>query len=310
MTRPPKLNPDISQQSPDSLPPRLTEDRESDPSLIVILIVAACLLLLLLMFFAVGVMGSSSASNSGAEGASAGSQVAKQDTEHDARETPNQEIEPESPKTDEEHGSSSKRTAEESNKLDNSEKEVADLPATSGAPEKNRTARVFAGGSFFGIRANGNRFVYVVDCSGSMAGGGLVNAKKELKRSIKELGSKQSFSVYFFATDSFPMFFPQSNPTPLAATPDNKLKVFRWIDNFDESGGTEPESSLLAALQLEPDAIYLLTDGAFLNSTIDTVSRANVDSKAIHAIGFNSRGGETLLKDLARKNRGVYRFVK
>lgn len=320
MPRPPKLNRTSSHGR--DRPPELIHDdlyrfkkKESDPTLVVILAIVGCVLLLLFMFLIGGLVGSGSASSSKTEqrdGTESGTQVAQESAEDESVDSlvAKDESVPETSKPTTVKETSSPQTADETRLAVETSEEMSEQPIASGESGDGKVKYFIGGGSFFGIRAQGNRFVYVVDCSGSMKGARLSIAKKELRRSINELGSEQSFSVYFFANDSFPMFYPQPNPTPLVASPENKQKVIRWIDNFDESGGTEPEDSLLEALQLEPDAIYLLTDGEFSNSTVNTVSRANSESKVIHTIGFRSRSGEPLLKELAERNRGIYRFVK
>src|SRR5262249_48107668 len=61
--------------------------------------------------------------------------------------------------------------------------------------------------SFFGIRAQGQFFVYVVDCSGSMIDDSrLVRAKSELRRSIMSLQLPQRFQIIFY--NDRPLAFP------------------------------------------------------------------------------------------------------
>jgi len=182
----------------------------------------------------------------------------------------------------------------------------------SSATAEKRQGKVHyvSGGSFFGILSGGSRFVYVIDCSSSMSGKPFDRAKKELKASIADLNETKTFSVFFFSNSSFPMFYPMSDSTLLAATDSNKSKVNLWIDGFSIWGGTNPRDSLLSALTLKPDVIFLLTDGQFDESTVQEVSAANKDSVVINTIGFMDRGGETVLKKLSEQNGGTYRFVR
>ena len=83
-----------------------------------------------------------------------------------------------------------------------------------------------------------------------------------------------------------------------------------WIASFVVQGGTAPEASLLSALRLRPEVIYLLTDGVFEESIVDSITKKNKGTAAIHTIGFDNYGGESLLQSIARQNNGQYRFVK
>jgi hypothetical protein len=77
-------------------------------------------------------------------------------------------------------------------------------------PKHDEDAQSVLGGSFFGIRAEGQRFVYVVDCSGSMTGAPYDRASQELVRSLAALSKTQEFFVILYSDDSYPMFFPKT----------------------------------------------------------------------------------------------------
>ena len=165
-------------------------------------------------------------------------------------------------------------------------------------------------GEFFGVKARGRKFVYIVDCSGSMAGGPFLKACEELIKSLEGLNTRQSFYIMFFDSQNYPMFHPATPEKGLLrATRQNVARVQEWINTLGGGGGTQPRESLLMALRLEPDAVFLLTDGQFDPQTVDDVTRQNRRKVTINTVGFIHRAGEPLLKDLARKNRGEYRFV-
>jgi len=165
-------------------------------------------------------------------------------------------------------------------------------------------------GEFFGVKARGREFVYIVDCSGSMAGGPFLKACEELIKSLEGLNTRQSFYVMFFDNRNYPMFHPAAPEKGLLrATRENVARVQNWINTLSGGGGTQPRESLLMALRLEPDAVFLLTDGGFDPRTVEDVTRQNRHKVTINTVGFIHRVGEPLLKDLARRNRGEYRFV-
>lgn len=163
---------------------------------------------------------------------------------------------------------------------------------------------------FFGIKAKGRKFVYIVDRSSSMQGQRFDRARQELMRSLRALDEQQSFYVYFFSTGTMPMFSPDRDPGSLIAkTAPNLKKTERWVKNMSPSGGTNPESTILEALRLKPDAIFFLSDGGFAPNTADVVQMNNPRPIPINTIGFEHRGGEPLLQKIARQSGGKYRFV-
>ncbi len=168
------------------------------------------------------------------------------------------------------------------------------------------------GAPFFGIRANGKRFVYVVDGSRSMnhphpseAKTRFKRLKMELVKSISQLDPSKQFFVIFFNSKPIPM---PANQMPFA-TQFNKKRYLTWVANSRANGTTDPRDAVLLAMDLNPDVIYFLTDGSFdINVTID-LNKISQRQIAIHTYAFSNKGGEKTLKRIARRNRGTYTFV-
>ncbi len=166
------------------------------------------------------------------------------------------------------------------------------------------------GAKFFDVEAKGRRFVYIVDCSGSMSGGPFEKACTELMSSIKQLSSRQSFYVFFFDDQTYPMFAPDPPARRMmSASQKNITRLQEWVDTFQGGGNTDPQDALLRALKLKADAIFLLTDGEFDPLVVNIIRGENKRKTTINTIGFINRAGEPLLKEIARQNRGEYRFV-
>jgi hypothetical protein len=109
------------------------------------------------------------------------------------------------------------------------------------------------GGSAPGVRS----IVYVVDRSGSMVDT-FNHVRAELKRSISALRRSQKFHVIFFNSGE-PL---ESPPARLINAIDaNKEEFFTFLAGVEPGGGTKPERALRQALALEPDLLYLLSDG-------------------------------------------------
>lgn len=180
----------------------------------------------------------------------------------------------------------------------------------SSGPDRDEAGRSVAGGTFFGLRADGKRFIYVVDCSGSMTGLPYRRATMELLSSIANLEESQQFFVILYSTESYPMFHPVTSQEFLLATDEALKQTKLWLKGFTEGeGGTNPESALEQALAMKPDAIFFLTDGAIPPTTLDTIRQVNGRKTPIHTVGFVSRTGETVLKQIAEENEGQYKFV-
>ncbi|HEX4147404.1 MAG TPA: VWA domain-containing protein [Pirellulales bacterium] len=163
------------------------------------------------------------------------------------------------------------------------------------------------GASFFGTTASGEDFVFVVDISGSMSEGGRFRrAKAELKRSLDGLASSQRFYIIFFNNDAIPL----PGPGLVNATAQNARDAMRWVNSIQPDGDTYPLSALMMALRLEPDAIFLLSDGQFDPEVVYLVSQERTgDPIPIHTIALVSRIGEPVMRALSKVTGGSFRFV-
>ncbi len=177
---------------------------------------------------------------------------------------------------------------------------------------------------FFGIRATGKKFVFIVDRSNSMRNDRkIAEAKEELLYALRRLSSDQTFYVLFFDFRFEKMKLAANQPPPddlVPATTPNIQKVTSWVKRVDCDGGTDPSHAMEFALSLKPDAIYLLTDGEFHDHgrTMDILNSANREPNlengpqpivAVHTIGISGAGDQVLQK-IADENRGTFRFVE
>src|SRR4051794_18904082 len=90
--------------------------------------------------------------------------------------------------------------------------------------------------SFFGLRAQGQFFVYVVDCSGSMIDDSrLVRAKAELRRSVTNLQLPQRFQIIFYNDQPLPMLGTLPRSADLTA----KQQMNQWLRLIEPDGGTD-----------------------------------------------------------------------
>jgi hypothetical protein len=157
--------------------------------------------------------------------------------------------------------------------------------------------------SFFGIRAEGQLIIYFVDCSGSMIDEDrLDRAKSELRRSVNALQPPQRFKVIFYNDRPVPM----PGELPKSADYPSKAQLSRWLSLVQPEGATDPRSSLSLALAMKPDAVFLLSDGAYPEGTADAIAKLNPKKIPIHCIDLaNGAAGDDLRK-IASESGGQY----
>ncbi len=157
--------------------------------------------------------------------------------------------------------------------------------------------------SFFGVRARGQTFVYVVDCSGSMADDArLARAKTELRRCIQAMRWPQRFLVIFYNDETLLM----PGGTPQGADQTAKYRLYDWMSWIDADGGTDPRSALKFAVGVHPDAVFLLSDGEYPAGTVAAVARLNARKIPIHTIDMTAGGAGDQLKQIAKDSGGQY----
>ena len=160
----------------------------------------------------------------------------------------------------------------------------------------------------------GDRYVFVIDCSGSMnQGNRLSMAKSELITAIASMDPDKGFFIYYYNHGAIPM--PGG---PKKATKENLLIVSPWINGQPGSGSTNPRAALRDAFEkMEPDTVWLLTDGIFtqlpgLAPVAALIRELNADDKVrVNTIGFhnNRNSVDKSLGPIAAANGGTYRFV-
>lgn len=167
---------------------------------------------------------------------------------------------------------------------------------------------------FFGLRAEAESFVYVVDRSGSMdAAHELAIAKREVLGSLATLGPRQRFQILFFSDTVSPMKERARKEDGFyLATGFNKTLASQFVGSIVPSGGTQPLTALEAALELKPDAIFFLTDGkkGLTPGDFAALRRLNKHGTRIHCVHFG-RGRQLTTGPVARlasQHNGGYEY--
>jgi uncharacterized protein YegL len=175
-----------------------------------------------------------------------------------------------------------------------------------------------SGASFFGVEAGGTRFAMILDASGSMQGLRLQRLKRELSATIEGLAPDAQVSVILFSDTPRPL---RKRVQWVDATAANKRELIAEVSLLtDQDLG--PNTLVMPAFRLlfsqlrpRPDAIYLMTDGEFLDAVgsvpeeVALLNRAQERPVPIHTICFGDVRGEETMKRIARQSGGTYTFV-
>ncbi len=169
--------------------------------------------------------------------------------------------------------------------------------------------------TFFDIEAKGNRFIYVVDRSGSMHDHGAIRvAKEELVVSLAALEQTQQFQIVFYNQKLSEMNGIDDRPQMQWATDINRTFARNFISSVQPDGGTDHMPALKKALRYQADHLFFLTDAdqPILSAReINEIKMLNGGRTKIHCVEFGKGpelSGDNFLKKLARDNGGTYRY--
>jgi len=168
--------------------------------------------------------------------------------------------------------------------------------------------------SLFGVKAEGSKFVYVLDRSGSTEGKLLAAAKAEILASIGRIDDVHQFQLVVY--NERPKAFNPAGPNSQLAfgTDANRAEVKKFLSTFAADGGTDHMAALSLAIRMRPDVIFLLTDGDKPIVTSQELARIDRIGPGIiiHTIQFGqgpNRDANGWMGKLARQSGGEYRYV-
>jgi hypothetical protein len=167
--------------------------------------------------------------------------------------------------------------------------------------------------SFYGLAIDARRVVFVLDISGSMHGAKLAAAKQEFSGVVAQLPDDAWFGVVVFSSQ-----LATWQPRLVPATSINKHKACFFVNSLQARGDTATYDALEAALRMDAEAVYLVTDGLPTCGTIvpmpaiaAAVARWNrVLRVSLYTIGIQVQTApeaQRFLRGLAERNWGEYR---
>jgi len=150
--------------------------------------------------------------------------------------------------------------------------------------------------------------VIVVDCSGSMQGDSIAQARLGLSRIIDELNQADRFNILRFGSTTKPLF-----RTMLPATPERLDMARELVECLAaDLGGTEIEPALAmatayASKEVKPD-ILLITDGEVWSGEA-IIAKAIKSGCRFFTVGVGSSVSEVFVRTLAERSGGACELV-
>ena len=152
--------------------------------------------------------------------------------------------------------------------------------------------------------------IFVIDCSGSMNGAPIKQAKAAVDYALGALEPSDTFQIVQFSNTS-----SQLGPEPLLATRENVRKGQRYVDALKGEGGTMMIEGIKAALDFDHDPerlrfVTFLTDGYIGNEAqiLGEIHRG-LGASRIFSFGVGSSPNRYLMDRMAKVGRGAVAYL-
>ncbi|MBE0542031.1 MAG: VWA domain-containing protein [Verrucomicrobia bacterium] len=152
--------------------------------------------------------------------------------------------------------------------------------------------------------------VFVLDCSGSMSGIPIAQAKAAVERGLRLLRPGDSFQLINFSMNA-----AQLGHRPLEATPANIERGLAYLHSLKGEGGTMMIKGIQAALDFPHDPqrlrfVCFLTDGYIGNEgEILHEIHQRLGASRIFSFGVGSSPNRYLLNQMAKAGRGAVAYL-
>ena len=152
--------------------------------------------------------------------------------------------------------------------------------------------------------------VFVLDCSGSMAGLPMAASRAFMQEALVNLRPTDHFRIIRFSDAA-----TEFSSTPLLATPENVRRGLTYARTLQGYGGTRVTSGINQALSAPSPAgalriVVFLTDGYIGNEAeVLGLTDANLGNARLFAFGVGTGVNRYLLDEMARIGRGFVRYM-
>ena len=152
--------------------------------------------------------------------------------------------------------------------------------------------------------------VFVLDCSGSMWGRPLAQAKAAVERALHRLQPLDTFQLIRFSTGASAL-----GPKPLLATPENIRRGLDYLRSLDSEGGTMMIEGIKAALNFPHDPhrlrfVCFLTDG-YIGNEAEILGEVHnrLGASRVFSFGVGPAVNRYLLDHMAMLGRGAVAYL-
>jgi len=161
------------------------------------------------------------------------------------------------------------------------------------------------------MEAAPREFLFVLDRSGSMSGGPILQARNALRACLRVLGTEDLFRILLFDHE---LEWYQQEPSKMTQAEVNAAD--QYLEGVNARGGTEIIAALKAALGLPPDPrrtrlVGFLTDGAVSAEARALQNLAkDLGQARVFTFGIGPSVNRALLSKMASLGRGAAEFLQ
>ena len=152
--------------------------------------------------------------------------------------------------------------------------------------------------------------VFVLDCSGSMNGRPLMQAKNAVLAALSHLTEDDTFQIIRFSDNA-----SQFGTAPVLATEANLAAARNYINRLNGSGGTMMIEGIKAALDFPHDPqrlrfVSFMTDG-YIGNEADIIGAVHdrIGASRIFSFGVGSSVNRYLMERMAKEGRGAVAYL-
>lgn len=160
------------------------------------------------------------------------------------------------------------------------------------------------------VQRSAMEMVFVLDCSGSMKGKPMEQAKNAIRHSLQSLTPRDTFQIIRFSNNA-----SQLGAEPLIATDDNIRIGLEYLASLNSTGGTQMIEGIKAALDFPHDEgrfrlVSFMTDGYIGNEQqiLSTIHEKLGESR-IFSFGVGSSPNRMLMDRMALLGRGAVAYL-
>jgi len=152
--------------------------------------------------------------------------------------------------------------------------------------------------------------VFVLDCSGSMSGQPLAQAKAAVHHTLQLLTPRDTFQMIRFSSNT-----SRLGNRPLPATRENIRRGLKWLKSLNGSGGTQMIEGIRTALDFPHDEgrfrlVSFLTDGFIGNEQqILTTLHQKLGDSRVFSFGVGQSPNRYLMDRMALLGRGAVTYL-